>query len=178
MRSMRIDAWSAVGIICLVLAIGWVMMSIADLSRQAYGAAVETVSFSEAVMDKVEPTTNQATVTVAEAWAANEAETVVAAAEPEVFIPISGQSLSDSEMLSYIISHESSGDPYATNGQYKGIGQLQESHYQAFVGMDYASTLQTDAAYYVQQQAMLGYISSRYGSIENAYYFWIGHGWY
>jgi hypothetical protein len=85
---------------------------------------------------------------------------------------------SDDEMLQYIIKRESSGNVKATNGKYKGIGQLQEHHYQKYVGMSYAETLTQPDPYAVQLKAMLGYIGERYGSIAAAHSHWLKKGWY
>ncbi len=82
---------------------------------------------------------------------------------------------SDDEMLAYIITRESHGDPYATNGKYKGIGQLDESYYPTCVGLTWE---ECEGNYDIQLQAMLGYIASRYGSIQGAYEFWQWNGWY
>jgi hypothetical protein len=93
-------------------------------------------------------------------------------------VPGTSLSLSDQEMLNYIINRESSGNIYATNGIYKGIGQLQEDHYRKYVGMSYADTLKKDYPYAVQLQAMMGYINERYGSVASAYRHWVSEGWY
>ena len=115
-------------------------------------------------------------------------ETVIKDPVPEIilqgtkpaFVSASGQNLgkSDMEMLEYIIKRESGGNVHATNGKYKGIGQLQESHYQTYVGMSYEETLQQPDPYAVQLEAMLGYINGRYSSVQAAYNFWVKNGWY
>ena len=84
----------------------------------------------------------------------------------------------DSEQLKYIIHRESTGNVKATNGPYKGLGQLMDRYYQTYVGMSYEETLQQPDPYAVQVDAMLGYIYARYGSIEAAYNHWVQNHWY
>ena len=97
------------------------------------------------------------------------------AIQPEPVIQPAPVYLTDDEMLQWIITRESHGDPYATNGKYKGIGQLDESYYPPYVGMTWA---ECEGNYDIQLEAMLGYIASRYGSIQGAYEFWQWNGWY
>ena len=85
------------------------------------------------------------------------------AIQPEPVIQPAPVYLTDDEMLQWIITRESHGDPYATNGKYKGIGQLDESYYPTYVGMTWA---ECEGNYDIQLEAMLGYIASRYGSIQ------------
>ena len=103
-------------------------------------------------------------------------ETTYAAA---YYAPVTGSStISDADMLAWIINHESHGNVDSINGIYKGIGQLQDQHYEAYVGMSYEETLSQPDPYAVQQDAMLGYINDRYGSVEAAYEHAEQFGWY
>jgi hypothetical protein len=83
--------------------------------------------------------------------------------------------LSEEEMLQAIISRESGGSPYAENGRYKGIGQLDESYYPIYVGLPWSECI---GNYDIQLQAMLAYISARYGSITAAWQHMQNIGWY
>ena len=77
--------------------------------------------------------------------------------------------------ISDIIYHESRGDTYASNGKYKGIGQLDESYYQTYLGKSWS---EVSGDYAAQQQAMESYIVDRYGSDQNAINHWNSYGWY
>jgi SLT domain-containing protein len=79
------------------------------------------------------------------------------------------------DALQNLIARESGGNPYAENGVYKGIGQLHYSYYPRYVGLTWEQCI---GNYDIQLQAMLAYIASRYGSVENAWSFWQRNGWY
>jgi hypothetical protein len=83
--------------------------------------------------------------------------------------------LSDAECISYIIAHESHGDPWAENGKYKGIGQLDESYYPRYIGRTWAEVA---GDYDAQFEAMTAYVMSRYGSWQAAYAHAVETGWY
>ncbi|MDR3072754.1 MAG: hypothetical protein LBU41_04610 [Clostridiales Family XIII bacterium] len=82
---------------------------------------------------------------------------------------------SEQEMLASIIQWESHGDPWATNGPYKGIGQLNESYYPKYVGMTWE---QCAGNYDIQYTAMYKYIMAVYGSVEGAYNHHLAYHWY
>ena len=63
-----------------------------------------------------------------------------------------------------IVLPESGGDPNASNGQYHGLGQTNQS-------WGYGSVAS-------QTQGMLNYATSRYGSVENAISFRAANGWW
>jgi len=77
--------------------------------------------------------------------------------------------------ISTIINRESGGDPYAENGQYKGIGQLSESYYETYLGMNWK---QVRGNYNLQLEAMEDYINARYGSVNAAVAHSNAYGWY
>ncbi|OEY81990.1 hypothetical protein NT95_06595 [Oenococcus kitaharae] len=77
--------------------------------------------------------------------------------------------------INWLIQKESSGNPDAENGSYKGIGQLSESAYQQYLGRSWE---QVKGNYALQLQAMQAYIQDRYGSVANAIAFWQQNGWY
>jgi hypothetical protein len=77
--------------------------------------------------------------------------------------------------IEWIIYHESHGDPWATNGKYLGIGQLQEHHYQAYLGKSWAEVA---GDYVAQLEAMYAYIYDRYGSVDAAVAHAQATGWY
>jgi SLT domain-containing protein len=85
--------------------------------------------------------------------------------------------MSESDMLAYIISRESGGNPWAVSasGTYCGIGQLSRNKYPYYVGMSWEECA---GNYDIQLQAMLAYIENRYGSIEAAYEHTRQKGWY
>ena len=78
--------------------------------------------------------------------------------------------VSSSSALDALIARESSGNVNATNGQYYGIGQLSPQARAMYGGNS------TD--YNDQLNAMKSYISSRYGSAENAWAHSQATGWY
>jgi LysM repeat protein len=76
-------------------------------------------------------------------------------------------SVSDSNAAkSWIAQHESSGSYTATNGQYYGKYQLS------------ASLLHGDYSAANQEKVADQYVTSRYGSWDNAKSFWVKNGWY
>jgi len=77
--------------------------------------------------------------------------------------------------IEWLINRESGGNPYAENGRYKGIGQLDASYYPIYVGLTWE---ECRGNYDIQYQAMLGYISSRYGNVEAAVQHSLDTGWY
>jgi hypothetical protein len=77
--------------------------------------------------------------------------------------------------LASIISRESGGNPFAENGQYKGIGQLHFNYYPKYVGLTWEECA---GDYDIQLTAMRMYIAERYGTATNAWYFWQTHNWY
>lgn len=87
----------------------------------------------------------------------------------------SGYSAYTGGSIDSIISRESGGDPYATNGQYKGIGQLTESYYQQYLGKSWSEVA---GDYNAQLQAMNAYIADRYGSVDAAVAHSNANGWY
>lgn len=73
--------------------------------------------------------------------------------------------------LDYIVSHESSWNPYAVNpssGTY-GLGQFMPGNYFA---------PPPGAPVHIQIQQIIRYVNSRYGGLHNAYIFWINNHWY
>ncbi|SYW07526.1 putative transglycosylase IsaA [Oenococcus oeni] len=82
---------------------------------------------------------------------------------------------SGSDDINWLISRESSGNPNAVNGSYKGIGQLSEAAYETYLGMTWD---QVKGNYQLQLKAMQAYISARYGSVSAAISFWQQNGWY
>jgi hypothetical protein len=81
----------------------------------------------------------------------------------------------DEAALASIISRESGGNPWAENGQYKGIGQLHYNYYPKYVGLTWEECA---GNYDIQLTAMRMYIAERYGTASNAWYFWQMHSWY
>lgn len=77
--------------------------------------------------------------------------------------------------INWLIQKESSGNPDAENGNYKGIGQLSEAAYQKYLNRTWA---QVKGNYDLQLQAMQAYIQDRYGSVAQAIAFWQQNGWY
>ena len=67
-------------------------------------------------------------------------------------------------MWSAIVMPESGGNPNATNGQYSGLGQTNQSWGTGTVAQ--------------QTQGMINYANSRYGSISNAISFRASNGWW
>lgn len=67
-------------------------------------------------------------------------------------------------MWSAIVMPESGGNPNATNGQYSGLGQTNQSWGTGTVAQ--------------QTQGMIDYANSRYGSISNAISFRASNGWW
>ena len=67
-------------------------------------------------------------------------------------------------MWSAIVMPESGGNPNATNGQYSGLGQTNQSWGAGSVAE--------------QTQGMINYANSRYGSISNAIAFRASNGWW
>ena len=67
-------------------------------------------------------------------------------------------------MWSAIVMPESGGNPNATNGQYSGLGQTNQSWGTGTVAQ--------------QTQGMIDYANSRYGSISNAIAFRSSNGWW
>jgi peptidoglycan hydrolase CwlO-like protein len=82
-------------------------------------------------------------------------------------------SASDAEFN--IIMKESGWNPFADNPTSTafGLGQLVFSQRQNYLG---AAADTTDCA--LQLKAFRGYVSSRYGTAENAWSFWLSHHWY
>lgn len=74
----------------------------------------------------------------------------------------------------YIISHESSWNPYATNGSSGayGLPQALPGWKMATHGSDWRSSPAT------QTRWAIDYMQGRYGSVCGAYYFWLNHRWY
>jgi hypothetical protein len=74
-----------------------------------------------------------------------------------------------------IIMKESGGDPTARNPSSTafGLGQLLLDLRQRFLGAN-ADTVDCG----LQLKAFRMYVSERYGTAENAWAFWLGHGWY
>ena len=68
------------------------------------------------------------------------------------------------DMWSAIVMPESGGNPNATNGQYSGLGQTNQSWGTGTVAQ--------------QTQGMIDYANSRYGSISNAIAFRSSNGWW
>lgn len=68
------------------------------------------------------------------------------------------------DMWSAIVMPESGGNPSATNGQYSGLGQTNQSWGTGTVAQ--------------QTQGMIDYANSRYGSISNAIAFRSSNGWW
>lgn len=68
------------------------------------------------------------------------------------------------DMWSAIVIPESGGNPNATNGQYSGLGQTNQSWGTGTVAQ--------------QTQGMINYANSRYGSISNAIAFRSSNGWW
>lgn len=68
------------------------------------------------------------------------------------------------EMWNSIVLPESGGNPSATNGQFSGLGQTNQSWGTGSVAN--------------QTKGMLNYATSRYGSVDNAIAFRQSHGWW
>jgi hypothetical protein len=83
--------------------------------------------------------------------------------------------LSDAECAARIIDYESRGDPWAENGRYKGIGQLDESYYPLYIGRTWAEVA---GDYDAQFEAMSAYVMSRHGSWQAAWAHIEAKGWY
>jgi septal ring factor EnvC (AmiA/AmiB activator) len=75
----------------------------------------------------------------------------------------------------FIIMKESGGDPTADNPRSTafGLGQLLLDGRRHYLGDNYDTI---DCG--LQLQAFRGYVRDRYGTAENAYAFWLSHGWY
>jgi hypothetical protein len=101
---------------------------------------------------------------------------VVTVPTPAVTVQSAPASSSSGRGIEWIINRESHGDPYAENGKYKGIGQLDASYYPRYVGMTWE---ECRGNYDIQLQAMWGYINSRYGgSVDAAIAHIDSTGWY
>jgi hypothetical protein len=89
--------------------------------------------------------------------------------------PVQSAALSDSECANEIIYRESRGDPWAENGRYKGIGQLDESYYPKYIGKTWAEVAGDYDSQYI---AMSAYVSERYQTWQAAYSHATSKGWY
>jgi hypothetical protein len=89
--------------------------------------------------------------------------------------PTRATSLSDAECIAWIIDHGSHGDPWAENGRYKGIGQLDETYYPRYIGRTWD---EVKGDYDAQFEAMTAYVMARYGSWQAAYEHTVAVGWY
>jgi hypothetical protein len=80
-------------------------------------------------------------------------------------------------VLAKLISRESGGNLHAVSasGQHFGLGQLLDNYYVIFSGKHY-SEVRDNAD--IQIQVMLGYINSRYGSVQAAFDWSNKYGWY
>lgn len=121
---------------------------------------------------------NQRIIAEQQAETAMEAAAAAALSAQSYSSSYSGTSYSSAGSITSIqdiINHESGGDPYATNGQYKGIGQLSESYYETYLGKSWSEVAGDTAA---QTKAMNAYIDSRYGGDAGAIQHWNEYGWY
>ncbi|MCL2339288.1 MAG: hypothetical protein FWC59_00055 [Actinomycetia bacterium] len=158
-------------------------------------ATIQTTDSSERLVLPT-PTTAPATISSSDLTVPIEREVVVNVPVPLAvstalnnnantpYASASSSGLSDDEMLAWIITRESHGNIYSTNGIYVGIGQLNINNYPNYIGMTYEETLASEDPYGLQLQAMLVYINQRYSynnglsPINNAYNFWKAHNWY
>lgn len=74
-----------------------------------------------------------------------------------------------------LIRRESHGDTYASNGEYKGIGQLDKDYYPKYIGKKWEDV---KGDYKAQKEAMDAYIKDRYGSADKALQHSDAYGWY
>lgn len=90
--------------------------------------------------------------------------------EQTSYTPQQAQSTSDSgadsSAAQQIMMAESSGNPNAQNGRYRGLFQLDESY------------LHGDYSVANQKRVFVQYCNQRYGSVENALAFRQAHNWY
>ena len=90
----------------------------------------------------------------------------------EDWMAAAGISPSDYGYVNYIISHESSWRPNATNGKYWGLYQTSKAR----LVNDCGSNWVNDPV--CQLRSATGYANSRYGSWANAYQRWRAQGWW
>ena len=83
-----------------------------------------------------------------------------------------GIAASDYGYVNYIISHESSWRPNATNGRYWGLYQTSQARLISDCGSDWVN----DPV--CQLRSATGYAVGRYGSWESAYNKWRSQGWW
>jgi hypothetical protein len=95
--------------------------------------------------------------------------------QPHPAVVASAPALSDAECAAWIIAYESGGNPWAENGRFKGIGQLDEGYYPRYIGRTWDEVV---GDYDAQYQAMEGYVMDRYGSWAAAYAHARNVGWY
>ncbi|MBM7617878.1 organic radical activating enzyme [Weissella uvarum] len=74
-----------------------------------------------------------------------------------------------------IIHRESTFNPYAENGQYVGLGQLDRNYYPVLIGKTWD---QVKGNKRLQSIAMDKYVAGRYGTYKKALEFWNSHNWY
>jgi len=90
----------------------------------------------------------------------------------EDWMAAAGISPSDYGYVNYIISHESSWRPDATNGTYYGLYQTKPARLVADCGNDWVNDP------ICQLRSATGYAVGRYGSWEAAYNVWVSKGWW
>ena len=85
------------------------------------------------------------------------------------------ESISEYDAKEWIAQRESGGSYEAHNGRYWGRYQLDSGW---FNGYTEEFILYTEEGHQIQEQQIEAYVTGRYGSWVNAYYFWQSHGWY
>ncbi len=90
----------------------------------------------------------------------------------EDWMAAAGIAASDYGYVNYIISHESSWRPNATNGRYWGLYQTSQARLISDCGSDWVN----DPV--CQLRSATGYAVGRYGSWESAYNKWRSQGWW
>lgn len=136
-----------------------VQTPVANQSKPASQATVNTQVHTQPV--QTQPVQSQAPVQQSTAPAQSQSATpVVSGSVHDQFISAGGTEA----MWSSIVMPESGGNPNATNGQYSGLGQTNQSWGTGSVAS--------------QTQGMINYANSRYGSVAGAIAFRQANGWW
>ena len=126
-------------------------------------ASQQNTTSVESTAPVASQTTNVATTNIASQPVSNNHNSSVSNSNSTVhdqFINAGGTAA----MWNAIVMPESGGNPNATNGQYSGLGQTNQSWGTGTVAQ--------------QTQGMIDYANSRYGSISNAIAFRSSNGWW
>lgn len=136
-----------------------VQAPVASQAQPASQATVNTQVHTQPVQN-TQPVQSQASVQQSIPVQAQPATPVVSGSVHDQFISAGGTEA----MWSSIVMPESGGNPNATNGQYSGLGQTNQSWGTGSVAS--------------QTQGMINYANSRYGSVAGAIAFRQANGWW